>query len=112
MLLFRDLDESCPRGSFVVYADARLSGATNPRASSPTTAKRPEPVARVFCFPVPSGVGGGWQHFGMTHPRIAQVVLDTTDARQLAEFYREMFGLHYREGDEPPPAGEPDRDWL
>lgn len=40
------------------------------------------------------------------------MVLDTTDARRLAEFYHELFGLEYREGDEPPPAGEPDRDWL
>jgi catechol-2,3-dioxygenase len=47
-----------------------------------------------------------------SHPRIAQVVLDTTDARRLAEFYRELFGLAYREGDESPPEGEPDRDWL
>ena len=36
-------------------------------------------------------------------PRIRQVVLDTTDARALAEFYRELFGLAYRPGDEPPP---------
>lgn len=50
-----------------------------------------------------------------TYPLIAQTVLDTTDARALAEFYREMFGLEYRAGDEPPPAGEPDpngADWL
>lgn len=48
-------------------------------------------------------------------PHIRQVVLDTTDARALAEFYRELFGLRYRPGDEPPPDGEPDpngRDWL
>lgn len=48
-------------------------------------------------------------------PRIRQVVLDTTDARALAEFYRQLFGLSYRPGDEPPPAGEPDAngsDWL
>ncbi|WP_454850279.1 VOC family protein [Promicromonospora soli] len=46
-------------------------------------------------------------------PRIRQVVLDTTDARALAEFYRQLFGLSYRTGDEPPPAGEPDpNDWL
>ncbi|MBE9924753.1 VOC family protein [Cellulosimicrobium cellulans] len=48
-------------------------------------------------------------------PRIAQVVLDTTDARALAEFYRSLFGLEYRAGDEPPAAGEPDpdgADWL
>ncbi|GAA0571094.1 VOC family protein [Paractinoplanes ferrugineus] len=50
-----------------------------------------------------------------TYPRIRQVVLDSTDARRLAEFYRRMFGLAYRPGDEPPAAGEPDvngRDWL
>lgn len=46
-------------------------------------------------------------------PRIRQVVLDTTDARGLAEFYRQLFGLSYRVGDETPPPGEPDpHDWL
>jgi hypothetical protein len=51
----------------------------------------------------------------MTTPRIRTVVLDTTDARSLAEFYRQLFELSYRPGDEPPPPGEPDpkgRDWL
>jgi catechol 2,3-dioxygenase-like lactoylglutathione lyase family enzyme len=50
-----------------------------------------------------------------TYPQIRQVVLDSTDARKLAEFYRAMFGLDYRPGDEPPAAGEPDElghDWL
>lgn len=50
-----------------------------------------------------------------TFPRIRSVVLDTTDARGLAEFYRALFGLTYRPGDEPPPPGEPDpggADWL
>jgi catechol 2,3-dioxygenase-like lactoylglutathione lyase family enzyme len=48
-------------------------------------------------------------------PRLAQVVLDTADARRLAEFYRELLGFHYRQGDEPPPEGAEDergRDWL
>ena len=48
-------------------------------------------------------------------PQLRQVVLDCTHARALAEFYRQLFGLTYREGDEPPPAGEPDergQDWL
>ncbi len=43
------------------------------------------------------------------------MVLDTTDARGLAEFYRALLGLEYRAGDEPPAPGEPDRmgeDWL
>jgi catechol 2,3-dioxygenase-like lactoylglutathione lyase family enzyme len=50
-----------------------------------------------------------------TFPTLRQVVLDTTDARSLAEFYRELLGLQYRSGDEPPPPGEPDpqgTDWL
>lgn len=50
-----------------------------------------------------------------TFPTLRSVVLDTTDARGLAEFYRELLGYHYRSGDEPPPADEPDttgRDWL
>lgn len=50
-----------------------------------------------------------------TYPTIRQVVLDTTDPRGLAEFYRELFGMRYRDGDEPPGPGEPDplgQDWL
>lgn len=48
-------------------------------------------------------------------PRLRQVVLDCTDARALAEFYRSLLGLVYRPGDEPPEAGRPDdrgHDWL
>ncbi|MBL0885110.1 VOC family protein [Myceligenerans indicum] len=48
-------------------------------------------------------------------PRIRQIVFDTTDVRALAEFYRKLFGLTYRPGDEAPPPGEPDprgHDWL
>ena len=41
-------------------------------------------------------------------PLLRQTVLDTTDARGLAEFYRQLLGLHYRPGDEPAPPGEPD----
>lgn len=47
--------------------------------------------------------------------KLRQVVLDTTDVRGLAEFYRSLLGLTYRPGDEPPAAGEPDpngADWL
>jgi hypothetical protein len=47
---------------------------------------------------------------------IRKTVLDTTDPRRLAAFYRQMFGLRYRPGDEPPapqPARPPEgRDWL
>jgi len=48
-------------------------------------------------------------------PALRQVVLDGTDIRTLAEFYRRLLGLRYRPGDEPPAAGLPDpqgRDWL
>ncbi|HCU92389.1 MAG TPA: glyoxalase [Actinobacteria bacterium] len=48
-------------------------------------------------------------------PELRQVVLDCTDARALAEFYRELLGLRYRPGDEPPAPGQPDplgQDWL
>jgi catechol 2,3-dioxygenase-like lactoylglutathione lyase family enzyme len=48
-------------------------------------------------------------------PKLRQVVLDCTDARALAEFYRRLLGLQYRPGDEPPAADEPDelgQDWL
>lgn len=48
-------------------------------------------------------------------PHLRQVVLDTTKARELAEFYRELLGYTYRAGDEPPAANQPDprgREWL
>lgn len=56
--------------------------------------------------------GSGVRERGV--PVLRQVVLDTTDGRGLAEFYRRLLGLRYRAGDEPPvtgpdPAGE---DWL
>jgi catechol 2,3-dioxygenase-like lactoylglutathione lyase family enzyme len=43
-------------------------------------------------------------------PQLRQVVLDCTDARALAEFYRRLLGLVYRPGDEP--SDQPDPDWL
>ena len=47
------------------------------------------------------------------HPRLLHTVLDTTDVRGLAEFYRELLGLVYQPGDEPPSGGAPDTaDWL
>jgi catechol 2,3-dioxygenase-like lactoylglutathione lyase family enzyme len=43
-------------------------------------------------------------------PELLQTVLDTTDARRLAEFYRQLLGLKYRPGDqEPDTDGD---DWL
>jgi hypothetical protein len=52
---------------------------------------------------------------GPPFPHLRQVVLDTTDARGLAEFYRSLLGYRYRPGDETPPPGVDDergRDWV
>jgi catechol 2,3-dioxygenase-like lactoylglutathione lyase family enzyme len=45
-------------------------------------------------------------------PELLQTVLDTTDVRSLAEFYRQLLGMRYRPGDEPPTDGPDDADWL
>jgi catechol 2,3-dioxygenase-like lactoylglutathione lyase family enzyme len=48
-------------------------------------------------------------------PALRAVAIDATDARLVAEFYRELLGYEYRRGDEPPPPGDPDprgSDWL
>lgn len=49
-----------------------------------------------------------------TYPELLQTVLDCTDPRLLAEFYRELLGLSYRPGDEPAAFGPDDAapDWL
>ncbi len=52
---------------------------------------------------------------GPGFPTLGQVVLDSTDARRLAEFYRELLGYGYRAGDEVPADGEDDpkgRDYI
>jgi hypothetical protein len=49
------------------------------------------------------------------HPQLLQTVIDTTDVRALAEFYRQLLGLVYRPGDSPPPQDADDvddADWL
>ena len=46
------------------------------------------------------------------HPRLLHTVIDTTRPRALAEFYRELLHLRYRPGDEPPPDGTDEPDWL
>jgi len=48
-------------------------------------------------------------------PEIRGIVLDCPNARALAEFYRQLFGLEYRPAYEPPAPGQPDpmgQDWL
>jgi catechol-2,3-dioxygenase len=46
-------------------------------------------------------------------PELMHTALDATDVRGLAEFYRELLGVRYRPGDEPPTDGRADdEDWL
>ena len=47
-----------------------------------------------------------------SYPRLLHTVLDTTQPRRLAEFYRQLLGLQYRPGDEAPAEGPDDADWL
>ncbi len=47
------------------------------------------------------------------YPQLLHTAIDTTDARALAEFYRQLLGLQYRRGDDPPAEGDADdADWL
>lgn len=49
----------------------------------------------------------------VTRPVLQQPVVDAVDIRSVAEFYRELLGLHYRTGDELADGREPDSaDWL
>lgn len=51
----------------------------------------------------------------MGHPKLIAIVIDAVDARAAGEFWRELLGLQYRKGDEPPDDGEPDtaaEEWL
>jgi catechol 2,3-dioxygenase-like lactoylglutathione lyase family enzyme len=46
------------------------------------------------------------------YPNLLHTVIDTTDCRGLAEFYRELLGLQYRPGHEPPADDADGPDWL
>jgi catechol 2,3-dioxygenase-like lactoylglutathione lyase family enzyme len=47
------------------------------------------------------------------YPVLLHTAIDAADCRGLAEFYRQLLGLHYREGEEPPTDGSADdADWL
>ncbi|WP_340539733.1 VOC family protein [Nocardioides sp. GXZ039] len=47
------------------------------------------------------------------YPELLHTAIDARDCRALAEFYRELLGLDYRAGDEPPTDGSvDDADWL
>ena len=50
-----------------------------------------------------------------TFPALRAVALDATNAREVAEFWRQLLGFVYRSGDETPAPGQPDprgEDWL
>lgn len=47
------------------------------------------------------------------YPVLLHTAIDARDCRALGEFYRQLLGLRYREGEEPPTDGGPDdADWL
>jgi catechol 2,3-dioxygenase-like lactoylglutathione lyase family enzyme len=48
-----------------------------------------------------------------SYPVLLHTAIDARDCRALGEFYRQLLGLRYREGEEPPTDGSPDdADWL
>lgn len=46
------------------------------------------------------------------HPELLHTVIDTTEPRKLAEFYRHLLGYLYRPGDEPSTGEIDETDWL
>ena len=47
------------------------------------------------------------------YPSLLHTVINATEPRELAEFYRQLLGYVYRPGDEPPEGTDPDDDeWL
>ncbi|PCC55128.1 VOC family protein [Brevibacterium aurantiacum] len=47
------------------------------------------------------------------YPEMLHTVIDTRDPQGLAEFYRQLLGYSYRDGDVPPALGTTDdADWL
>src|SRR4030088_794582 len=67
----------------------------SPETSEPAVDTRHRPGYEAGVATEHAGEGGG-------SPLFRQVVLDGTDARQLAEFYRQLLGWQYRPGDELP----------
>ena len=47
------------------------------------------------------------------YPVLLHTAIDARNCRELGEFYRQLLGLRYRDGEEPPTDGRPDdADWL
>lgn len=66
-----------------------------------------------------SGASSAWSGIMVSMEKatvsLQQVVLDCTNARGLAEFYRQLLDFQYRPGDDAPLAGDADpngQDWL
>jgi catechol 2,3-dioxygenase-like lactoylglutathione lyase family enzyme len=75
----------------------------------------PADEAAVLAATTAKHVLDGREAVAEVTPRLRQVVLDSTDVRRSAEFWRQLLGLSYRPGQEPPPPGQDDpdgRDWL
>lgn len=53
-----------------------------------------------------------WGAAMVSAPVLLQPVLDAVDARELAEFYRQLFELRYRGGDEHTDGEADSADWL
>lgn len=51
-------------------------------------------------------IEGSFVNVDADRPKLRQIVLDTTNARASAEFWRGLLGLVYRPGHEPPPDGQ------
>jgi catechol-2,3-dioxygenase len=43
-----------------------------------------------------------------SYPVLLHTAIDARDCRGLGEFYRQLLGLRYRDGEEPPTDGSPD----
>jgi hypothetical protein len=71
----------------------------------------PADEAAVLAATTAKHVFDGREAVAEVTPRLRQVVLDSTDVRRSAEFWRQLLGLSYRPGQEPPPpgAGRPGR---
>lgn len=69
-----------------------------------------DPDGDEFCVLRPPPAEPGTMRGMDELPVLRQTVLDATDVRGLAEFYRQLLGLAYRPGDEP--ADPDDDDWL
>jgi catechol 2,3-dioxygenase-like lactoylglutathione lyase family enzyme len=101
---FGSTDVSTPNDGNARFVNSRVRrgwafGGTRPRSDGLQQPLRIGPVVWS---------GSAKMHVVASFPSFRSVVLDTSDARGLAEFYRHLLGFRYRDGDERPPFGQPD----